>query len=475
MEQQQDSTSVTRGQNQLHVLPEDPAAAAQVLKPVLERLDASADTLQLLVVTSDADAAAALAARLAGAPTLRVVAATDARRATRVLRRATPHVVIGPADQLGALLGAAALKLDAVRVVVFAWAGGAALDALMADVPKDAARFVLTDVVTPEVEQLVERYAWRARRVQPAGAEPVPAVSLSYVVASDRESALRRVLDALDPASAFVYARDEGSRASVDTALRGLGYGVGGGASEAVRAGSAPAGAFELLVLYDLPAHDEELRTLVRAHSAARIVALVAARQLRALRAMAGGSVTPFTLPDAAVRARSREDRLRDEVRAVLETGQFSREVLTLEPLLVDHDGIEVAAALLRLLEAARNQARAPQLQAQPAGVTRLYLNVGSTDEVRPGDLVGAITGEAGISKSELGRVDVRDRHSTVEVASSVANAVVAKLTGVQIRGRRVIARVDEDKPRERPRRSSGDRGERRGPPRGGRPNRERR
>lgn len=475
MEQQQDSTGVTRGQNQLHVLPEDPAAAAQVIQPLLERLDADASATQMLVVTSDADAAAGIAARLAGDSPLRVMAATDARRATRILRKAIPHVVIGPADQLGALLGGATLKLDAVRVVVFAWTGGATLDALMADVPKDAARFVLTDAVTPEVEQLVERYAWRARRVQPAGAEPVEAVSLSYVVTSNRESALRRVLDALDPESAFVYARDERSRASVEASLRSLGYGVG--ASEAVRVGSTPDGAFELLVLHDLPAREEELRTMVRAHSSARIVALVAARQLGALRALAGGSVTSLTLPDAAVRARSREDRLRDEVTAVLGTGQFSREVLTLEPLLADHDGIEVAAALLRLLETEREKSRAPQLQSQPAGVTRLYFNVGSTDEVRPGDLVGAITNQGGISKAELGRVDVRDRHSTVEVASSVANAVVAKLTGVQIRGRRVIARVDEDKPRERPRRSSGDRGERRGPPRGGsgRPNRERR
>ena len=55
--------------------------------------------------------------------------------------------------------------------------------------------------------------------------------------------------------------------------------------------------------------------------------------------------------------------------------------------------------------------------------MTRLYVNVGSMDNVRPGDLVGAITNEAGVSKAELGRVDVRERHSTVEVATSIANA----------------------------------------------------
>lgn len=474
VEQQQESTGVSRGQNQLHVLPEDAAAAAQVIQPLLDRLDASATATQMVVITSDADAAAGIAARLADARSpLRVIAATESRRATRVLRKGTPHVIVAAAEQLGALLRAATLKLDAVRVVVFAWSGGPAIDAVMADVPKDAARLVLTGAVSAEVEQLLERYAWRARRVQPAAAEPGAPVSLSHVVTSEagREGALRRVLDALDPDAAFVYAKDAGSRATVETSLRSLGYGA---ASDGVRVGSTPEGAFDLLVFYDLPSRDDELRAIVRDHGSARFVAIVSARQLEALRSLAGGSVTPLALPDAAVRARSREDRLRDEIRAVLDGGQFAREVLSLEPLLADHDGIEVAAAVLRLLEGERAKARTPQLQSAPAGVTRLYLNVGSMDDVRPGDLVGAITNEAGIAKSELGRVDVRDRHSTVEVASSVANAVVGKLTGLQIKGRRVIARVDEDKPRERPRRSGGDRGERRGPPRGAGRDRER-
>jgi ATP-dependent RNA helicase DeaD len=113
--------------------------------------------------------------------------------------------------------------------------------------------------------------------------------------------------------------------------------------------------------------------------------------------------------------------------------------------------------------------------------MTRLYLNVGSMDNVRPADLVGAITNEAGISKAELGKVEVRERHSTVEVATPVANAVVSKLTGISIRNRRVLARVDEGPERPaRPRSDdvrlgSRDRGagggrDRGGPPRGGRP-----
>src|SRR5207247_10003629 len=173
------------------------------------------------------------------------------------------------------------------------------------------------------------------------------------------------------------------------------------------------------------------LRRLVAQHSASRVVALVTPRQIPALRRLAGGTVTPLSLPDAAVRARGREESLRDELREALAAGQFARELITLEPLLGDYDGVEVAAAALKLLEAERAKATsAPGTAKTPAAVTRLYLNVGSMDNVRPGDLVGAIANEAGISRDEMGKVDVRERHSTVEVATPVANSVVSKLTG---------------------------------------------
>jgi ATP-dependent RNA helicase DeaD len=153
----------------------------------------------------------------------------------------------------------------------------------------------------------------------------------------------------------------------------------------------------------------------------------------------------------------------------VLAAGQYSRELLALEPLLAEHDGSEIAAAALRLLESERARARSVSAAPAPAPaeMTRLYVNVGEMDNVRPGDLVGAITHEAGIGKSELGRVDVRERHSTVEVATSVAASVVTKLTGVSIKGRRALVKVDDapargegprrrERPeRERPRRNA--------------------
>jgi ATP-dependent RNA helicase DeaD len=170
-----ETTGVTRGQNVLYVLPHDEDAIAQFLGPALGRLDAAIAETQLLAVTADAESAAALSAataRVAADTALVAVPATSARRAERLLKAGPAHVVTGTARELLALVRAAALKLEPVRVLVLAWADQLAeagdteaLETLLADVPKTAARVIVTSEMTPEVEALVERYARRARRV----------------------------------------------------------------------------------------------------------------------------------------------------------------------------------------------------------------------------------------------------------------------------------------------------------------------
>src|SRR5512141_2831895 len=53
---------VTRGQNAVYVMPHDWASIGQFLGPLLERVDDGVREVQLLIITSDADAAAAVTA-----------------------------------------------------------------------------------------------------------------------------------------------------------------------------------------------------------------------------------------------------------------------------------------------------------------------------------------------------------------------------------------------------------------------------
>jgi ATP-dependent RNA helicase DeaD len=478
-------TGVTRGQNAVHVMPLDWSAATRVLSPLVDRIDTSRAETQLLIVTADSEGAVSAAGALVAAAAgrgVRVLAATSSPRAARLLKSSAPHVLCGAPADLVALLQSSALKSEALRAVVLGWLDpilgtpeAQPLETLLGELPKEGARIVFAAEMTPAHEAMVERYARRARRVSEAAGEPGSPLSAEYVAASPagRAVALRRLLDALDPTSALLYARDDAARADAEQVARLLGY-----PADAVRViGGAPdAPGSEPVVLLDLPATREEMRALAGA-SGRKLYAIVQPSQLASLRALlGGGAVSAVTLLEAAERARGKDAALRASLRDVLTSSDVRREVLAIEPLLAEFDGIEIAAAALKMLEQQR-PARPAATVSQTAPMTALFVNLGEKDGVRPQELVTAVTSASGIPGSQIGKVEVRDNHSIVEVAASVAELVAGKLTGSVVRGRRVQARVDQ--PREArgapprgapPRGERPDRPARSGPPRGDRP-----
>lgn len=454
-------TGVARSQNVAYVIPHNWTSIAQFLEPLVQRIDDASHDIQLIVITSDAELAAATAAAavklLEGRP-IDIVAATTPRRAARLIRARSPQIVAGAPDTLIELVRSASIKLDAIRMVCIAWADelvtlGAlpSLETLMSELPKDSARTVVTAELTAEVEELLERYARRARRVVSPVAEDDLPVSLDYVSVSPqtRLTTLRRVLDALDPASGVVFVRDANSSIEVNDLLIALGY---RGPDATVKIAPAAPPGTELVVLFDLPATRAELREATSA--ASRSVALIQPRQLASLRSLAaGGIVKPLTLEEPGMRARDRDARLRSDLRAVLAQGQFGRELMAVEQMLGEYDGVEIAAAAVQLLEreraerasaVARSAVAAPSTR-ETGGMVRLFVTIGSRDNARPGDLVGAIANTAGITSAEVGKIDVRESHSIVEVATSVADTVIETVTGTTIKGRRVIVRRERE------------------------------
>lgn len=469
--------AVSRGQNVVYVMPHDWASIGQFLGPMLDRVDDQNRDVQLLLVSSDVELAAALAAsavKLTEGRNVGIMAATSAGRAARLIRLRPPQVIAATPDSIAELLKAAALKLETVRTVAIAWldeliAQGAttSLENLMTEVPKESARTVVAAEITPAVEELLERYARRARRVvAPTSTtdQPMP-VEFVTTSAESRLGALRRTLDAIDPASAVVFVRDRDSDVRVRDLLRSLGY---TGDDAPIRVGLTAAPGTELVVLFDVPASREELREA--AGAAKRVIALIQPRQLASLRSLtAGGPAKPFTLTDSGARARDRDARVRTELRELLDEGHFGRELIALEPLLEDFDGIEIAAAALQLVERERaRSATAARVTASAAAaapreksagpMVRLFVSVGARDNAKPGDLVGAITNQGGITSDDVGKVEVRESHSIVEVSPAVVDDVIERVTGTTIRGRRAVVRRDEQRP---PR--DGDRGSRGG------------
>jgi ATP-dependent RNA helicase DeaD len=76
----------------------------------------------------------------------------------------------------------------------------------------------------------------------------------------------------------------------------------------------------------------------------------------------------------------------------------------------------------------------------------RLFIGAGREAGIRPQDLVGAITGEAGIAGRSIGAIEISDRFSLVEVDPALANRVIEALRGATIKGRKVTVRREQPK-----------------------------
>ena len=84
-------------------------------------------------------------------------------------------------------------------------------------------------------------------------------------------------------------------------------------------------------------------------------------------------------------------------------------------------------------------------------GYLRYYLGVGRIDHVSPRDIVGAIAGEANINSSNIGRIKLFDKFSTVELPETLPQDVLDILSEMTIRGNDARFRVMTDEPPEGP------------------------
>jgi ATP-dependent RNA helicase DeaD len=88
-------------------------------------------------------------------------------------------------------------------------------------------------------------------------------------------------------------------------------------------------------------------------------------------------------------------------------------------------------------------------------------LEVGSVHGIKPGNIVGAIANEAGIEGVHIGRVDIRDDHSYVDLPEGMPRPIFEGLQKVRVAGRELrISRVSQ-KPPKPPRNPAGRHAER--------------
>ena len=72
------------------------------------------------------------------------------------------------------------------------------------------------------------------------------------------------------------------------------------------------------------------------------------------------------------------------------------------------------------------------------ADMARLFINIGKEQKVKPGDILGAIAGESGISGRLVGSIDMYDKYTFVEVPQDCAEEVLECMKNARIKGKSI-------------------------------------
>jgi len=304
---------------------------------------------------------------------------------------------------------------------------------------------------------------------------------VAYVVRrADKLAALGRILDVEDPTSALVFARTRGEVEELAERLGGRGHDAA-----ALHGGMDQAQRDRIMNRF----RDGDLDVLVATDAGREGVAitLVEPRESRLLKNIERTVKTRLELAQVPTTADLRERRLellRASLRETLLEDGLTRYRAVVEPLAEEFDVLEVALAAISLADKSTGRddadegeiatislvaaadrpgggkpgkgkrhgaedtgpparGKAPRVRDRNAGGpwTKLFVGGGRRMGMRPADLVGAITHEAGVTGSSIGAIQIADSHSLVEVPDAAADEIARVLGSVKIKGKRLEVR----------------------------------
>src|SRR5687768_16779208 len=345
-------------------------------------------------------------------------------------------------------------------------------------------------------------------REKPAGGASPQLRQIAYVAPrSHKLAALTRILDVEAPTSVLIFARTRLEVDELTEALSGRGYdsaALHGGLAQEQRdrvmsrfrdgsvqvlvATDVAARGLDIeqvshVVNYDVPSDpDAYVHRIGRTGRAGRkgvAITLVEPREQRLLRnieRLMGRRIEVSRLPTVADLRARRMELLEGSLREALLGDDLDRYRGVIEPLAEEFDLVEIALAAASVADAsagtereetelpdislrpqpspggarrgppARRPSRAPRRDGRDGdGSVRLFLGGGRQAGIRPADIVGAITNEAGIAGQAIGAIEIFDRYALVEVPGDAADDIIRALREGSIRGRRFPVHRDRD------------------------------
>ena len=371
------------------------------------------------------------------------------------------------------------------------------VERVLRDTPTAAQRVFFSATLPHEIEKIVNRYLVDPVKVQIEAKAVTTTITqrMCRVEGSAKLEALSRLIEVEDMDAAIVFVRTRAACTTVVEHLSSRGVAaaaLSGDLDQSLRERTVARlkrGKVDVLVAtdvaargldvprithvinYDLP-HDTEayVHRIGRTGRAGRegtAITFVGGREMRRIQWLeraTGQRIESIALPDEKALRAHRDERFKSRaVEALSGEASTAQRALVEELVAQGYDPIDLAAAFVQLARAdeapirplPRQEARrerddrgsrsersergdrSPRRERGPReGMTRYRVAVGHREGIKPGQLVGALANEGGIEGARIGRIDIRQSFSTVELPSNLPSATLTKMARARVAGR---------------------------------------
>ena len=251
----------------------------------------------------------------------------------------------------------------------------------------------------------------------------------------------------------------------------------------------------EAVFNYDIPQDDEYyVHRIGRTGRAGRdgiAFSFVVGREvykLRDIQRYCKTRIIPQAIPSLDDITEIKAEKIMDQVKETINNVDLTKMIQVIEQKLVEEDytAMDVAAALLKIAMGEENEDIAESGHLAPSldeldrygrdnrgrggrnngrrdggrgsrggrderngnGMARLFINIGKNQNIRPGDILGAIAGESGIPGRMVGSIDMYDKYTFVEVPEENAESVLKAMKNAKIKGKNIRMEVAGSKGR---------------------------
>lgn len=153
-------------------------------------------------------------------------------------------------------------------------------------------------------------------------------------------------------------------------------------------------------------------------------------------------------IPSSEDVAQIKAEKVMDQIAGIIEEEDLREMINFIEKQINESDftAMDIAAAFLKqAIGGPENTADAYEASGYDFGDTgaeegmvRLFINIGKKQKVKPGDILGAIAGESGISGSLVGAIDMYDKYTFVEVPKEYGREVLSAMKNAKIKGKSI-------------------------------------